>query len=226
MTERNLLPRRHGRTARSGTPARVGNPETVPTVLPPVPEAQGEPTLFGLPAEDPDELGPSEAGAAGPELAVTPLLVLRRPDAVAGSLLLVAATAGGLSLFLPWAGHGDALGLWLVQRGLQLSAGEGLGELPGSGLLLPLVVALGGGVLFVAGLLAFVPAQMHRAIGVVALLVSLAVAAGVVVRLADADGNAVTSDPGILCAVVLAGVALLGALKAMLTPGEVVTDDP
>ena len=225
MTERNLLPRRHGRTSRSGTPAGVGNPQTVPTVLPTVPETTGEPTLFGLPAEDPDDVGPGEPEAGGPELAVGSLVVLRRPDAVAGSLLLVAATAGGLSLFLPWAGHGNALGLWLVQRGLQLAAGEGVGQLPGSGLLLPLVVALGGGVLFVAGLLAFVPAHMHRAVGVVALLVSLAVAAGVVVRLADADGNAVLTDPGILCAVVLAGAALLGALKAMLTPGEIAADE-
>ena len=228
MTERNLLPRRHGRTARSGTPAPIGNPQTVPTELPPVPEFAGEPTLFGLPADDADDIDPDGSPVGEPEIAFGSLVVLRRPDAMAGSLLMVAATAGGMSLFLPWAGHGNALGLWLVQRGLQLAAGEGLGELPGSGLLLPLTVALAGGVLFVAGFLAFVPARTHRAVGVVALLVSLAVAAGVTVRMADADANAISipTDPGLLCAVVLAGLALLGALKAMLTPSAIATDDP
>lgn len=223
MTERNLLPRRPGRTSRSGTPAGVGNPGTVPTVLPSVPDIPAEPTLLGFPAETADDdAGPTST--PDPGSGVGALVVLRRPDAVAGSLLLVAGTAGGMSLFLPWTGHGDELGLWLAQRGLRLAADDGLGALPGSGLLLPLAVVLAGGVLFAAGLLAFVPARTHRTVGVLALVVSLAVAAGVVVRLGDA-GNPLPTDPGVLCAVVLAGLAFLGALKAMLTAGEITTDD-
>ena len=72
-----------------------------------------------------------------------------------------------------------------------------------------------------AGLLAFRPARTHRPIGVVALFVSLAVAAGIVVRVADRDWDVVLDDPGMLCAVVVAVFGLLGALKAMLTAPEV-----
>jgi hypothetical protein len=85
-------------------------------------------------------------------------------------------------------------------------------------------VAVGGGVLFVLGLLAFRPARSHRLVGVVALLVALAVAAGIVVRVADLGWGPLRTDPGILCAVVLAGAGVLGALKAMLTPPEFTTD--
>ena len=61
-------------------------------------------------------------------------------------------------------------------------------------------------------------------VGVAALLVALGLAAGIVVRVADAGWHPVWTDPGILCAIVLVGAGVLGALKAMLTAPEVTTD--
>lgn len=196
--------------------------ETQPTQPPPVLAAPGEPTLLGFPAEIPEDPPFEEPPAVEEAVPVDVvdaeqgLVVLRRPDAVAGSLMLVAGAAAGMSLFLPWLQHGSALGLGLVRQGLD-AAGAGLGALAGSGVVLPLGVALGGAVLFVLGLLAFRPAPTHRAAGVLALVVSLAVAAGVVVRVADVGWEDVRVDPGILCALAVAGFGVLGALKAMLT---------
>lgn len=222
MTERRPPPRRaSGRRARAGAPGVVvAHGDTVPGVLPVLPPAD-EPSLFGLPAEpvvdpveDPDA-GPAPVDDDG-------VVVLRHPDAAAGSLLLVAGAAGGVSLFLPWVRHGEALGLTLVQQGVDLAgSGSGMAALAGSGLLLPIGTSAAGAVLFVLGLLAFRPARTHRATGVVALVVSLAVAAGLVVRVADGQWDAVLADPGALCAVLLATFGVLGALKAMLTAAEV-----
>jgi hypothetical protein len=224
MTERQQLHRRNGRAARSGTRAAVRWRSTAPTELPPPASTADDLTLLGFPAEL--EQDPPEQ----PETAVDvepadrdALRAVRRPDGSAGSLLLVAGAAGVLSLFLPWVHHQEQLGVSLVRHAMDLGA-RGVAEILRMGAVLPLVVAAGGGVLFLLGLLAFRPASTHRFTGVVALFVSLAVAAGVVVRVADADSNAVLTDPGILCAVVLAAVGLLGALKAMLTAPEFTTD--
>ncbi len=240
MTERRQLPLRNRRAAsrsrRAAATTGVRHSETVPTPVPPEPPilGPGEASILGFPAEVPaDEVPADEVpdDATGPEDEARPaaeatdadgaLYVLRTPDASAGSLLLVAGAAGGMSLFLPWTQHGQELGLSLVQRGVGMA---GATDLVRSGLVLPVAVAVGGGVLFVLGLLAFRPARSHRFVGVVALLVALVVAAGIVVRVADLGWDALRTDPGTLCAVVLAGVGLLGALKAMLTPPEFTTD--
>jgi hypothetical protein len=237
MTERRQLPHRYGSAAlrprRHSAPAGALHTETVPappvnlppdepTILP-----TDEPTILGFPADLPDE----EPIAEDQELAVEPLaeaaiadhelFVLRSSDASAGALLMVAGAAGVLSLFLPWVHNGRELGLQLVQRGL---ASGGMAALERSGLVLPNAVAFGGGVLFLLGLLAFWPARSHRLIGVLALFVALSVASGIVVRVADLGWDPLRTDPGILCAVVLAGAGTLGALKAMLTPPEFTTD--
>ena len=230
MTERLHLPRRNGRAAsRSRRPVAatgIRHSETVPTPVAPDPPIVGpdEPSILGFPAEVPSvDTGPG--GDAEPYVeasdADAALYVLRRPDPSAGSLLMVAGAAGGMSLFLPWVGHGQALGLSLVQRALESASPA---ELLRSGLLLPLGAAAAGAVLFLLGLLAFRPARGHRLIGVVALTVALGVAAGIVVRVADLGWDALRTDPGVLCAVVLAGLGVLGALKAMLTPPEFTTD--
>ena len=230
MTERRQLAHRNGRAAsrsrRAVAATGVRHTETVPTPIPPDPPilGPGEPSILGFPAETPDDDTVPEDEAqppAPPTDADGALYVLRTADASAGSLLLVAGAAGGMSLFLPWMQHGQQLGLSLVQRGVE---SPGVEELLRSGLALPLAVAVGGGVMFVLGLLAFRPARSHRLVGVVALLVALAVAAGIVVRVADLGWDALRTDPGILCAVVLAGAGVLGALKAMLTPPEFTTD--
>ena len=227
MTERQQMPRRYRRTARSGTPiVRVRHPETLPTEPPPLVAPPSEPTLFGLPTEPADDPPVEEApppADTNPVDAVDRLLVLPRPDPAAGTLLLIAGAAGGMSLFLPWVQHGGLLGLSLVQQGFDM-AGSDLQHLVRSGLLLPFGVALGGGVLFLLGLLAFHAAPSHRAAGVVALFVSLAVATGLVVRVADSVWEVVRTDPGLLCALLIAGFGLLGALKAMLTVPEFTTE--
>jgi hypothetical protein len=234
MTARPQLPYRSRRAASRSrrAVAAVGGPqpETAPTPAPPVPPVlepvvvePGEPSILGFPAEVADGAAPAEEDQPPVEVtdADSGLYVLRSADPSAGSLLLVAGAAGGMSLFLPWLQHGEDLGLALVQRALESG---GLDELARSGLLLPVGAVLGGGVLFLLGLLAFRPARSHRVIGVAALLVSLGVAAGIVVRVADVGWDELRTDPGILCAVVLAGAGVLGALKAMLTPPEVTTD--
>jgi hypothetical protein len=212
MTERNLLPRRAGRAGFRRRQPALGHPDTLP-VAPPT-AVPPEETLLGFPVDEPEvepdavDLPPAEA------VGIAERRDPRAADPVAGSFLLVAGAAGLLSLFLPWLRHGQQLGLALVERGVRAA---GAGELVRSGLVLPTAVAVGGGVLFLLGLLAFRPARSHRALGVIALSVALAVGAGIVVRVADLDWNALRSDPGVLCAVVLAGLGLLGALKAMLT---------
>jgi hypothetical protein len=189
----------------------------VPAELPPPAPPDDDVTLFGLAAEPAEEPGEASATAADAEpLDEGRILVLRRPDGVAGALLLVAGAAGCLSLFLPWARQGEQLGVTLVRLTFELGWRE-RDQVLRTGLLLPLGVAAGGVVLLLLGMLAFRPAATHRVTGVLALAVALAVGGGVVVRMAGAGSIAVLSDPGVLCAVVVAGVGLLGALKAMLT---------
>ena len=205
-------------TERRQLPHEVGAPTA------PVP-APDEPSILGFPAElAGDETAPEDAVPL-PPLEVLDgagaLYVLRTGDAYAGTLLMIAGAAGGMSLFLPWVQHDRELGLALVRRSLESADLDGLGR---SGLLLPVAVAVSAGVLFVLGLLAFRPARTHRLVGVTALVVSLAVATGIVVRVADVGWDPLRTDPGTLCAVVLAGCGLLGALKAMLTAPEVTAD--
>jgi hypothetical protein len=227
MTDRRRLSRRNGRVAARGrrpVPAGGGlQPQTIPAPSPLVP-APEEPNLLGFPVDAPedDEAAaeePAEPLAVGAEAEA--LYVLRTPDPTAGALLMVGGAAGVLTLFLPWAEHGQQLGLAVVRSGLEAAD---LDALVRSGLLLPVVVVVGGGVLFLLGLLAFRPARGHRVLGVAALLTTLAVAAGIVVRVADAGWDPLRTDPGVLCAVVLTVAGVLGALKAMLTPPQVTTD--
>jgi hypothetical protein len=78
-------------------------------------------------------------------------------------------------------------------------------------------VLLGGGVLFILGLLLLVPARAHRFLGLLGLLVSLAVAAGVLVPLADNGWRLGDFRVGFFLAIAVAGLGLLGSLKALLT---------
>jgi hypothetical protein len=228
MTDRpRRLSRRNGRVAARGRrPVAAGGgvlqPGTIPTQTPLVPPPD-EPTLLGFPVDAPeDEEVPEEPAEPTPgEPDTDALYVLRTADPPAGALLMIGGAAGVLSLFLPWVEHGQQLGLTLVRSGLETAD---LDALVRSGLLLPVGVVVAGGVFFLLGLLAFRPARGHRVVGVTALLIALAVAAGIVVRVADVGWDPLRTDPGVLCAVVLVGAGVLGALKAMLTPPEVTTD--
>ena len=233
MSDRRHQSRNRRASSRVRRPVAAGGgmqPQTIPAPSPLVP-APDEPNLLGFPLDVPedDEAVVDEAVVeepAEPPAEVLPvdteaLYVLRTADVTAGALLMVGGAAGVLSLFLPWVEHGQQLGITLVRSGLEAAD---LDALVRSGLLLPVVVVAGGVVLFLLGLLAFRPARGHRVVGVAALLTALAVAAGIVVRVADAGWPALRTDPGLLCAVVLVVAGVLGALKAMLTAPEVTTD--
>jgi hypothetical protein len=150
-----------------------------------------------------------------PEYSTRPVTV-RRPDTFASLLLILAGIAAAVSLLLRWLPGSDLTGWDLVRRGLD-DARDGFGRLIDTGFWQPLAVILGGGVLFVLGLLVVLPARSHRFLGVLALLVSLAAAAGVLVPLADAGWDTSEIDTGFWFAVAVPALGLLGALKAMFT---------
>ena len=140
---------------------------------------------------------------------------VRRSDDVAGLLLLAAGIAAGISLLVVWV-NGGATGLDLVRDGLD-DLHRGGQRLVDRDTWEPLAVVSGGVALFVLGLLAFVPARAHRFLGALALLVSLVVAAGVLVPLADLDWDLQRWAVGAWFTVAVGGLGLLGALKALLT---------
>ena len=148
-----------------------------------------------------------------PQYTTQPVAV-RRPDVLAGLLLLLAGVAAAVSLVLDWLAGVN--GLELVERGFS-AFGDGVDDVLRSGLWQPLVIVLGGGVLAVLGLLMFVPARTHRFLGLVALLLSLGVVAAVLVPLARADWDLGDFDYGFWCAIAVAVLGLLGALKAAAT---------
>jgi hypothetical protein len=150
-------------------------------------------------------------GATAPQYSDRPV-VFRGPDSLGGLLLLLAGIAAGVSLLLDWL-KGEAISGWgLVRNGF-----DDLGGAFSSGLWQPLAIVLGGGVLFVLGLLMWLPARSHRFLGVLALLVSLCVTAGVLVPLAKAHWDLGFFGPGFWCGIAVAGLGLLGSLKAALT---------
>ncbi|MGY1621843.1 hypothetical protein ACI789_06600 [Geodermatophilus sp. SYSU D00965] len=170
------------------------------------------------------------AGTAGatsytaPEYSTRPVTV-RRPDTFASLLLILAGIAAAVSLLLRWLPGSDLTGLDLVRRGFD-DVGQGFGRLFETGFWQPMAVILGGGVLFVLGLLMVVPARTHRFLGVLALLVSLVAAAGVVVPLAGIGWDVAEIDTGFWFAVAVPVLGLLGALKAMFTGPKYGTHGP
>jgi hypothetical protein len=80
---------------------------------------------------------------------------------------------------------------------------------------------LGGGLLFLLGVLLFLPARTHRVVGLLALLLASGTAAGVLFLVADADWRSIRFGSGMWFAVAVPVLGLLGALKAMLTTPRV-----
>jgi hypothetical protein len=158
----------------------------------------------------------STPGAAAPETTApqysTGPVALRRPDILAGLLLVLAGVAAALSLVAPWVKGSTATGLALVRQGFSSP-----GHLVSTGLWQPLAIVLGGGVLFLIGLLVLLPARAHRFLGLVALLVTVVVAAGLLVPLAAATWRFDAFDTGFWLALAVGGLGLLGSLKALLT---------
>lgn len=168
--------------------------------------------------DDQRQTGPVPTGtdpsATRPDYSARPVAV-RRPDVLAGLLLLLAGIAAGVSLLVVWV-DGGVTGLDLVRNGLD-DAGSGPGQLADTGTWQPLVIVGGGAVLLLLGLLLFTPARTHRFLGAVALLVTLAVTAGVLVPLADVHWRFDRFAVGFFFAVAVAGLGALGSLKALIT---------
>jgi hypothetical protein len=161
--------------------------------------------------------GPHGAAPHGGPGATAPLysdrpVVLRGPESLGGLLLILAGIVAAVSLVLDWLEDNDISGWGLVRNGF-----DDLGDAFGSGLWQPLVIVLGGGLLFLLGVLMWLPARSHRALGLLALLVSAAVTAGVLVPLIRADWDLGFFGAGFWCAIAVAVLGLLGSLKAVLT---------
>jgi hypothetical protein len=162
------------------------------------------------------EIPPAGYGAPGSE-ATAPRysdrpVVIRGPESLGGLLLLLAGIAAAISLILDWLADDTISGWGLLRNGF-----DDLGSIWSTGLWQPVVVVLGGGVLFLLGLVMWLPARSHRFVGVLGLLVSAAVAAAVLVPLAKASWHLGFFGPGFWCAMVVAILGLLGSLKAILT---------
>jgi hypothetical protein len=162
----------------------------------------------GEPAHD-----PYDAASTRPDYRDAPVVV-RRADTVAGLLLLLAGIAAGVSLLVVWV-HGGGTGLDLVRDGVRDLADPK--RLADRDTWEALAIVSGGVALFLLGLLMYVPAKSHRFLGVLALLVSLVVAAGVLVPLADVHWEVRRWAVGSWFAVAVGGLGFLGALKALMT---------
>jgi hypothetical protein len=161
--------------------------------------------------------GPGENYYTTPQYSTQPVKI-RRPDALAALLLILAGIAAGASLLLNWLSDDDTRGLDILRRGFDTIGDKGWGEFFSSGMWQPFAVMLGGGVLFVLGLLMLVPAKAHRLLGLLALLVSLAAAAGVLIPLSKEDWDlGGVFRVGFYLAIAVAVLGLLGSLKALLT---------
>jgi hypothetical protein len=168
---------------------------------------QGQPVgATAYPSQD-----PAPADDTTPLYSDAPV-AFRAPESLGGLLLILAGIAAGISLLLDWLADVDWSGLDLVREGL-----ADIGDSLSSGLWQPLAIVLGGGVLFVLGVLMWLPLRTHRLLGVLGLLVSLAVTAGVLVPLIDAGWDLGFFGAGFWCAIVVAVLGLLGSLKAVLT---------
>jgi hypothetical protein len=160
-------------------------------------------------------VGASENYYTAPRYTTTPI-ALRRPDAFAALMLLLAGIAAAVSLMLGWLAGETETGLDLVRRGFD-TWGQGIGELFSTGFWQPLAIVLGGGVLFLLGLLMFMPAKSHRFLGFLALLVSLAALTAVLIPLARTSFTLAEFDIGYWFAMAVPVFGLLGSLKALLT---------
>jgi hypothetical protein len=174
------------------------------------------PQGYGSPGHGPS--GPdwgSNDDATEPEYSSRPV-AFRRPDALAALLLILAGVAAAVSLPLRWVRGNKATGWDIAHRGID-AARSGLGKIFDLGYWEPMVVIAAGAVLFLLGLLMLLPARRHRFFGVLALLVALAAAAGVLTAMGQDHWKPSTYDLGMWFAVAVAALGLLGALKAMFT---------
>jgi len=161
--------------------------------------------------------GHPEAGGGAPAHPTTPQysdrpVAVRGPESVGGLLLILAGIVAAISLLPDWVADDDASGWTFVRAGF-----DDLGDIFGNGLWQPLAIVLGGGVLFVLGVLMWLPMRAHRFLGALGLLVSLVVVAGILVPLADAEWDLGFFGLGFWMAIAVAVLGLLGSVKALVT---------
>jgi hypothetical protein len=174
------------------------------------PDDDRGPWMGGRTADQPED----DATATRPDYRDAPVVV-RRSDDLAALCLLLAGIAAGVSLLVVWV-HGGESGLDMVQAGVRdLRVGPRT-MVDRDHWYGPAVVA-GGAVLFLLGLLLLVPARTHRLLGLLALLVTGVVAAGVLVPLSEANWDYGRFAIGGWFTVAAGVLGLLGALKALLT---------
>ena len=149
--------------------------------------------------------------ATAPDYSPRPVAV-RGPDSLGGLLLILAGIAAAVSLPLDWLADDDVSGWGLVREGF-----DDLGAIFGNGMWQPLAIVLGGGVLFLLGIAMWLPMRSHRTLGLLGLLVSGAVIAGLVVPLIDESWDLGAFGPGFWCGIAVGVLGLLGSLKALLT---------
>jgi hypothetical protein len=137
---------------------------------------------------------------------------VRGPESLGGLLLILAGIAAAVSLLLDWIDGIDSSGWSLLRAGF-----DDLGALFDDGLWQPLAIILGGGVLFVLGILMWLPMRSHRFFGLLGLLITGVVIAAVLVPLQDADWDLGAFGPGFWLGIAVAVLGLLGSLKALLT---------
>jgi hypothetical protein len=152
-----------------------------------------------------------DAGSTAPDYSAKPV-ALRGPESLGGLLLILAGIAAAISLVLDWIDRDDVSGWGLVREGF-----DDLGGIVDTGMWQPLAIVLGGGVLFVLGVLMWLPLRSHRFLGLLGLLVSGAVIAGLLVPLVDAGWDLGFFGPGFWCGIAVGVLGLLGSLKALLT---------
>jgi hypothetical protein len=160
---------------------------------------------------------PAPAGTTAPPEATVPQysdrpVAVRGPESLGGLLLILAGIAAAVSLVLDWIDGRDVSGWTLVRAGF-----HDLGGIFDDGLWQPLAIVLGGGVLFVLGILMWLPMRSHRFFGLLGLLVTAVVIAGVLVPLQDADWDLGAFAIGFWFGIAVAVLGLLGSLKAILT---------
>ncbi|WP_231503052.1 hypothetical protein [Blastococcus sp. URHD0036] len=152
-----------------------------------------------------DDQQPGDYRGTTPEYSTAPV-TLRRPDVLAGLLLVLAGIAAAASLLLEWAP--DSKGWDLVRDGF-----EDFDQVSWQ----PPVIVVAGGALLVLGLLVLLPARGHRTLGVLALLATMAAAGGVLVVLDASRYSWDFFEVGFWVACAVPVLGLLGSLKAMLT---------
>ncbi len=141
-------------------------------------------------------------------------VAVRRPDSLAGLLMVLAGAGIGVSLLLDWLAAAEGLtGYQILRQGL-----DNFGSIFTTGLWQPVVIIVGGAILLLIGLTAFVPGKSRRLLGLIALLVALAMAAAVLVALSDSDFDLSVFDAGFYVVIGATALGLLGALKAAVTP--------